>query len=430
MPTVVLCHECDLPHAAVSLEPGRRAHCRRCSAKLYHAWRDDLDTPLALAVTGIVLVFLANALPFMTFALEGRTHTNNLASGVLEFWQSGFPGLAALVFLTSICLPVVSLTLMLYLLTGLRFGRVVPGGAKVLRAIFTLRPWAMMEVYLLGVIVAFVKLADLADVTLGPGCWSFIALILTVSAANATLQAGPLWARIDAISGTGPPGTDGAVSDEGHGHAGLAGCHGCGQVLPKALVHQPAGRCPRCTAKLHHRLPHSLQRTWAFLIAATVLFVPANLYPILTVISFGQGAPDTIISGVVHLAAAGQWPVAFLVFFASVFVPILKIGIIAFLLISVHTGMAWRARERTFAYRLTEFIGRWSMIDIFMISILIALVKLDAIATIEAGPGAVAFAAVVVLTMLAAMSFDPRLIWDKVDMHKNNRNTAEGSANG
>ena len=135
----------------------------------------------------------------------------------------------------------------------------------------------------------------------------------------------------------------------------------------------------------------------------------------MTVISFGQGAPDTIISGVVHLIEANQWPIAILVFFASVFVPVLKISVIAYLLVSVQMGSIWRPKQRTLAYRLTEVVGRWSMIDIFMISILVALVKLDAVATIEAGPGAVAFAAVVILTMLSAMCFDPRLIWDPVE---------------
>ena len=155
-----------------------------------------------------------------------------------------------------------------------------------------------------------------------------------------------------------------------------------------------------------------MARAWAFLIAAVILYIPANIFPIMTVISFGQGAPDTIFSGVVHLIEAGQWSIAAIVFFASIFVPVLKIFVITFLLISVQFKSMWRPRDRTLMYRITELVGRWSMIDIFMISILIGLVKLDAIATIEAGAGATAFAAVVVLTMFSAMNFDPRQIWD------------------
>jgi len=149
--------------------------------------------------------------------------------------------------------------------------------------------------------------------------------------------------------------------------------------------------------------------------AAIVFYIPANTYPIMTVIMFGSGSPDTILSGVVHLAQAGEWPIALLVFFASIFVPILKILVLAFLLLSVQFKWRWRPKERTVLYRITETVGRWSMIDIFMISILVGLVKLGQIATIEAGPGATAFALVVVLTMFAAMCFDPRLIWDVME---------------
>ncbi len=260
---------------------------------------------------------------------------------------------------------------------------------------------------MLGVLVAIVKLTDFADIELGYGFYAFVALIFVVTAASSALHPEALWNRIG-----------GEVDHlQDHRHAENAiGCHTCGHVL--ASAHDWHGvDCPRCQATLHHRKPNSLSRTWALLIAAVIFYVPANVYPIMTVISFGQGAPDTILSGVIHLIEADQWPIAILVFFASIVVPVLKITIIAFLLISVQMGSAWRPRERTLTYRLTEFIGRWSMIDIFMISILVALVKLEAIATIEAGPGAVAFSAVVILTMLSAMSFDPRLIWDRAEVN-------------
>jgi paraquat-inducible protein A len=148
------------------------------------------------------------------------------------------------------------------------------------------------------------------------------------------------------------------------------------------------------------------------LLAAAICYIPANVLPIMTVISFGEGQPDTILSGVKALIEVKMYPVAVLVFVASIFVPILKVGVLSYLLVSVHRRSRWRPRQRTLLYRITEAIGRWSMLDIFMISILAALVKLDALATIEPGPGAVFFAAVVILTMIAAAAFDPRLMWD------------------
>jgi paraquat-inducible protein A len=155
-----------------------------------------------------------------------------------------------------------------------------------------------------------------------------------------------------------------------------------------------------------------MARTWALLAAAVILYLPANVLPIMTVISRGQGEPDTILSGVKVMIAIGMWPVALLVFFASVTVPILKVTGLVYLLVSVGRRSTRRQRDRTLMYRVIEQVGRWSMVDVFMISILTALVSLGELATIVPGKGAAAFAAVVILTMLASASFDPRLIWD------------------
>lgn len=198
--------------------------------------------------------------------------------------------------------------------------------------------------------------------------------------------------------------------------AGLMGCHGCGLLLRKRHARRGESlRCPRCAAPVHERKPESLQRTAALVLTAAVLYVPANVFPIMTVVSFGKGQSDTIVSGIVHLAHGGMISLALLVFFASVLVPVLKLFGLSFLLFSVHRRWKWRPRDRTLLYRIIESVGRWSMIDIFMISILVALVKLGNVATIETGLGATCFAAVVVITMFASLSFDPRLIWDVVE---------------
>jgi paraquat-inducible protein A len=191
-------------------------------------------------------------------------------------------------------------------------------------------------------------------------------------------------------------------------------CHTC-HLLSRVEMQAHTLHCPRCGAHLHSRKPDSLARTWALTLTAYILYIPANLLPIMTVTMSGRGEPDTIISGVKELVVGGMWPLALLIFFASITVPVLKLLILTYLLLSVHFRSHWRPRERTMLYRITESVGRWSMIDIFVIAILVALVKLGALATIEAGAGAVAFAGVVVITMFAAMSFDPRLIWDALE---------------
>jgi paraquat-inducible protein A len=173
--------------------------------------------------------------------------------------------------------------------------------------------------------------------------------------------------------------------------------------------------CPRCGAAVHSRIPDSLAKTWAYLLSAVLLYAPANILPIMTVSDVGGGKADTIMSGIIALMSSGMIPIGIIVFIASIVVPLLKMVVLLILLLSVHFKWQLSARQRTRLYRLTEFIGRWSMLDIYVIMILIALVSFGAIASIETGPAATAFVAVVVLTMLAAMSFDARLIWDAYD---------------
>ena len=191
---------------------------------------------------------------------------------------------------------------------------------------------------------------------------------------------------------------------------GLARCHDCG-----LLVAANRTLCPRCGAHLHLRKPDSLGRTTALVLAALVLYLPANLLPITVTTAIGTRQADTILSGVIYFMQTGSWEIAAVIFIASVFVPLAKLIILVLLLVSVRFRWRWRPRDRTVLYRLTELVGRWSMVDIYVVTILVALVRLGAVATIEAGPAAVYFAAVVVLTMFAAESFDPRLIWDALE---------------
>ena len=194
--------------------------------------------------------------------------------------------------------------------------------------------------------------------------------------------------------------------------AGLISCHVCHALSRRPQTSAVKLLCPRCGARIHQRIPNSLAETWSYLIAAIVLYFPANFYPIMSVVWLGQGEPATILEGVVQLIEEGMWPLALIVFVASIFIPLLKMVVLAFLLISVQRRSRWRMVDRTRLYRMTEFVGRWSMVDIFVIGILAALVQFGSLASIEPGIGSLSFAAVVVLTMFAAHRFDPRLIWD------------------
>ncbi len=197
---------------------------------------------------------------------------------------------------------------------------------------------------------------------------------------------------------------------------GLVSCHDCHLLsrMPQRAAHQEAA-CPRCGGELHQRKPNSLMRTWALVLAAMILYIPANVLPMTITTTLGSVSADTIMSGVIYFMHSGSWAIALVIFTASVFVPFLKFTILIYLLLSVQFKSIKRPRDRTRLYQFTEAVGRWSMLDIYVVTILVALVKLGAFAEIEAGPAAIYFAAVVVMTMLASESFDPRLIWDVVE---------------
>ena len=394
------CHDCGLRHRLAALPRHAVARCRRCGAALRS--HTSLDGCLALALTGLVLLVLANLMPFLSLRMAGRVEDASLVSGAIALAQDGLWPLMALILMLTVVTPALKLGGMAYVLLALRLRRPPRAVLVALRWLDRVHPWAMVEVYMLGIFVAYVRLADSATVVVGIAVYALAALMLVMAAMDAIVDFDDIW---DEVERKGlvrlPPPAPGQA---------LARCGNCNVLAP---WHGHPAPCPRCGARIEMRKRDSVARAWALVIAAAILYLPANLFPIMTVISFGSGAPDTILSGVQHLIRAGEWPLALLVFFASITVPVLKIAGLGLLLVLTQRGSRWHLRDRTRLYRIIEAVGRWSMIDIFMLSILVALVRLGAIATVVPGVGAISFAAVVVLTMCAAMAFDPRLMWDR-----------------
>jgi len=195
--------------------------------------------------------------------------------------------------------------------------------------------------------------------------------------------------------------------------AGLVLCRTCNKIFDN--IRQSPGhhrRCPRCGSHVELRIPSSVSHTWAFVLTGFFLLIPANICPITQVVRFGAGSPDTIMSGVISLIRSGMFPIAAIIFIASIVVPIFKLTGLAFLLMCIHFRWKFSPFHCTLVYRFISLIGRWSMLDLFMISILAALVDMGSVSSVIPGPGATAFASVVVVTLFASLSFDPRLIWD------------------
>lgn len=405
------CAQCGLFQRLPLLARGQVAECPRCGHVLRRARRDLTDRTMALGLAGLVLYAVALLFPFLELEVGGRIWSITLpelpvAVGAFGQWE-----LSLVMLGTTLLLPLAVLCLTVAVLSGLR-QREMPGWVpQAARWRERLAPWSMVEVFLLGVFVAYTRLDAIAEVRVGPALWALGGLMLVTVALDALLDRASLW---EAISERLPPVRPARAA------GGLIACVACGEVSHAV----PGASCPVCAAKLEPRKPDSLARTSAFLIAAAVLYIPANIYPILTYTRLARGLPSTILGGVEELIEAQMWPLALLVFVASICVPMLKLCGIALLLVTTRFGSAWRLRDRTRLYRIVDVIGRWSMIDVFMLAILVALVQNGQIATVVPGLGAVCFAAVVVLTMLASSSFDPRLMWDAAERRTAWRGTA------
>ena len=396
----VYCPDCGLAQSLPDLPRHAVAECARCGATLMRRSPGGVDAALALSLAALLLLFPANFLPLMTVSFEGAERQNLTITGMTSLWADGYPSLGALVGAFSVGAPALWLATLVPSLILVAAGERPAWLGWLYRQAEWFRPWAMTEVYLLGSLVAYTRIKDVANVDVSPGGWCFIAFAFVILAIDAVLDRRRIWHAIgpDALAG----------SETGD----LVDCLECGLLAP--LAHE-GERCPRCLARLHRRKPDALVRTAAFTAAAFSLYILANILPVLRIVRFGRDEPSTIFSGVRELIESGLWPLAGIVFTASIAVPLVKLTGLTWFMLAIRHGVRRRIVMRTRLYRFIEGIGRWSNIDVFMISILTSLVQFGALTRVEAQPGAVAFAAVVVLTMLASRSFDARLMWDVVE---------------
>ena len=393
------CPGCGLLQTVPALMPGITAHCVRCPTTLRRTSSHRLDHIIALAAAAFVLLVVMCTTTLMSVERAGIKRAANLFSGPQELVRQNMAALGAVVVFVTVLAPLGRLVGTLYVLIRLHERRPPRHLRRVFALTERLRPWSMIEVFVFGVFVAYVKLGDLVTIGLMTGVYALLALTIVLVWMDSALDREALWERLDRSNLSGGP--------QGLGDA--VGCETCGLV---SVPEPDDPRCPRCASALHERKPNSVARTWALVIAAAIFYIPANYFPVLSVVQLGAGQPSTILGGVEELVTAGQYPLALLVFFASIAVPVLKLVGLSVMLVTIQTGRAGWLRDRVRLYHIVRFIGRWSMIDIFMESLLGALVAFGSVITIEPGVGALAFCAVVILTMFAAETFDPRLMWD------------------
>lgn len=364
----IVCKGCGLQTHVPSLEPNQTAYCPRCDHKLTSLKQGWVDKVLALSLSGLVLLVLSLFFTFLTFSKNGMGASISLLSEVEILIGQNYLGLAAVILFVCILLPGCVLILLTVWMFSIKLGLGLRATKAQISLCFNFIVWCMPEVFMVGVLVSLVKISDMADVEFGLGLYfyiGFMALYILALLHLDRYQVELLFLR---------------------------------EPTPKPVEYNSDAR---------------VQWTWALLVTSILLYLPANLLPIMTTRFLGVDSPSTIVGGVYTLWHHGSYWIAIIIFVASIIVPMFKMLAIGYLNYSVQTRSDANIEQRYTLYRITEIMGRWSMIDVFVVATLAGLVQLGSTMSVYPGSAVIAFCAVVVLTMLAAMSFDSRMIWEK-----------------
>ncbi|WP_369788460.1 membrane integrity lipid transport subunit YebS [Rouxiella sp. WC2420] len=387
------CSECDYLFALPALRRTQTAHCPRCNSKVEKGKVCSLPRLLIIAVCILLLMPFAYTEPLISIRLLGTRIDASLFEGIWQMTIQGSPLTATMVAFCTVGAPLTLACSILYLHFGSKLGMNLK---PVLLMLERLKDWVMLDIYLIGMGVACIKVKDFADINIGPALAAYITMTVLVTLTQINLNVGQLWEEF--YPQPRPKGVPESlilcISCKFTGHPDLK------------------GRCPRCHLQMPKRYKHSLQKTWAALISAMVLLFPANLMPISVIYTNGQQMKDTIFSGVVSLYTSGNAPIAAVVFIASVLVPFTKVIVLLTLLLSIHFRAHQGLKTRIRLLRLITWISRWSMLDLFVISLMMSLVNRDQLLAFTMGPAAFYFGSAVILTILAVEWLDSRLIWD------------------
>jgi paraquat-inducible protein A len=418
---VSACQGCGLIQRLPDIaQAGGALLCGRCGATLRQVRPHSVALCGVLAGLGLLLLAIALNEPVANVLMQGgRFATTDLWTGTWHLEQEGAWLLTLAVVPTLLLVPLTKLLAVASMAVAVR-ERAVP---NLLRRAFatlpTLSQWAMVEVFLLGAMIALFRLRDWMLIDYGPALFALSGAALCSIGIDAAVDRAAFWSAVPlrGASSTTPS------EDSPRAGALLIGCHGC-DLLVRA---REGDACPRCCSSLHARKQDSARRTWALLGTAALLAVPANVWPVMTITQLGRGGPSTILGGSLELTEAGFWGLAALVFVASVLVPLVKLGALSFLLVSARRKSTHRLVLRTRLFRVVALIGRWSMLDIFATMMLVTLARFGWLGNVRPEAGATAFCGVVVLTMLASEAFDPRLMWDAAGRNPTVGAVPEGS---
>ncbi|MFM2476498.1 PqiA/YebS family transporter subunit [Celerinatantimonas sp. MCCC 1A17872] len=399
----VVCPCCGWVNPLPKLKAEQSASCGRCGhtlARNHEYWPQRM---LALSVACLCMFLASLSFPLIGFSAKGVVQTITLTDLVTVLFHQQYLALATIGLLLLIVLPLSFLISLGYLSSGWVFKRPWPFTKWAAHWCTVVQPWLMVDVFLIALLVSLIKLHSLAYIELGSSFWAYCVFAVLFVKLLALFDNHLLWSYCSDVKGKHVA----ICADEQD--LAIKSCHLCGLSLEKDCQ-----VCPRCHQHFKQARHSPLAQTLALLLAAALMYIPANYFPIMTTTFLGQAKDSTIMGGVLLLWQMGSYPVALVILIASVFVPSAKILSLLWLCWQCRDIDSCSVQTRQKLYLLTEFVGRWSMIDVFVVALLASLVQLGSLMNVTPGPAVIPFASVVVLTMLAAKTFDPKLLWRNV----------------
>ncbi|MGH8128356.1 MAG: PqiA/YebS family transporter subunit [Gammaproteobacteria bacterium] len=401
---VAVCRECGWLMRLPVLGLRDRAYCPRCGSMVAEHTSANHQTTMAWSLAALSMLCFVFAFGFLNFEARGISHTMWFLDSARTLTANDYKLLATLVLLTTVAFPALYLCALLYICAGLTRQRRLPFALDVARLCRLIEPWMMSDVFIVGVLVSLIKIVTLATIGIGLSFVIFCAYSFMTLRTIGSVHWPALW---DQLADNPTPSLHLRTGRSVDARQIMI-CETCG--VPFRAMAKPV--CPRCGKRQWIQRINRLQLTWALLVTAIILYILANIYPIMLTTSLGRTTPQTIVGGVMELAETGSWPIALVVFSASIVVPITKIVALAWLCLNVRHHWNEDSRARVRLHRFIEKIGRWSMIDVFVVATLGALVQAGMLVAVKPGAAAPAFAAVVIITMIATHTFDTRLLWN------------------
>lgn len=396
----VACKECGAVQIIAPLPRRASADCFRCETPLERTAGRSAMATLAFALAALALFFPGNVLPAMRSDLLGASVEARAIDGISAFFSDGWPVMASFVAMFVIVAPMLRAAFLVIVLGALKLGYRTLWQGRLFRLAEALRGWSMAHVYLAAGAVTYGRVAAQLDIEVLPGGWCFIAAVLLMTMAEASLDRRRVWSGLMPESPPPPPGQP------------VLSCLSCQLVLP---AHLEGASCPRCARRLRVRRRTSVERTVALTAASLLLLYPAFFLPMTVSVQPNGVVEHTIMAGVRELFARGFWYLGLVVFVLSVMIPVLKLFTLTWLVLSIRFPHRPFLVLRARLHRLVDELNHWSFIDPFIVALNAAMLSYPGVVSVSAAPGTLAFSMVVVLTMIASRMFDPRLMWDAVE---------------